>query len=108
MCTGAMAACSDQGGGRRGAHHSPPSPSAAPAHFVIFSSFLPVARRCPAMAGEVVFGLAMMPLVRRGSWVLHKLDKPEQQWRLCRAFTAAMAAAALLPVAAVVTAGDGR
>jgi hypothetical protein len=32
-----------------------------------------------AMAGEVVFGSAVMQLGQRESWVLHELDNPEQQ-----------------------------
>jgi hypothetical protein len=57
-----------------------------PARFVVFSSFLLVARQCQAMAGEAVFGLAMVQLGRRGSWVLHELDNPEKRWWLCCAF----------------------
>jgi hypothetical protein len=42
--------------GRRGARHSPPSPSAVLARFAIFSFFTLVVRRFPATTEGVVFG----------------------------------------------------
>jgi hypothetical protein len=69
---------------------------------------LPVARRCPSITGEVVFGLAMMQLGQRRSWVLLKLDNPEQQGWLCHAFNGGDGGGSyrLLRWSRLVTVGD--
>jgi hypothetical protein len=74
-----------------------------------FRCFLVLFAGGKTMSEEAVFGLAMVQLGQRGSWVLHELDNPEQRWRLCCAFDGSdggIGSYRLLQWSRLATAGD--